>query len=30
MNDDLEIVAARLGEQDDMSEYQEILPTAPP
>jgi hypothetical protein len=30
MNDDLEIVAARLGEQNDESEYQEILPTSPP
>ena len=30
MNDDLEIVAARLGDQEDNSEYQEILPTSPP
>jgi hypothetical protein len=30
MNDDLEIIAARLGEQNDESEYQEILPTSPP
>src|SRR5437899_3153455 len=30
MNDDLEIVAARLGNDDDWSEYQEILPTSPP
>jgi hypothetical protein len=30
MNDDLILVAARLGEQDDFSEYQEILPTSPP
>ncbi|HYV38758.1 MAG TPA: DUF2330 domain-containing protein [Gemmataceae bacterium] len=30
MNDDLLIVAARLGEEDDFSEYQEILPTSPP
>jgi hypothetical protein len=30
MNDDLEIVAARVGEQNDESEYQEILPTSPP
>ena len=30
MNDDLEIVAARTGDQDDFSEYQEILPTSPP
>src|SRR5207248_1288752 len=26
MNDDLVIIPARLGEQDDNSEYQEILP----
>src|SRR5439155_25695564 len=30
MNDDLEIVAARLGEREDSSEYEEILPTSPP
>ncbi len=30
MNDDLEIVAARVGDQQDESEYQEILPTSPP
>jgi hypothetical protein len=30
MNDDLVIVAARLGDQEDNSEYQEILPTSPP
>jgi hypothetical protein len=30
MNDDLTIVAARFGGQEDMSEYQEILPTSPP
>jgi hypothetical protein len=30
MNDDLLIVSARMGEQDDTSEYQEILPTSPP
>ena len=30
MNDDLEIVAARLNDQEDASEYQEILPTSPP
>src|SRR6476620_8040407 len=30
MNDDLSIVAARLGDDDDNSEYQEILPTSPP
>ena len=30
MNDDLEIVAARLGNEEDSSEYQEILPTSPP
>jgi len=30
MNDDLEIVAARLGQNEDNSEYEEILPTSPP
>jgi hypothetical protein len=30
MNDDLEIVTARLGQDEDSSEYQEILPTSPP
>jgi hypothetical protein len=30
MNDDLELVAARLGDHDDNSEYQEMLPTSPP
>jgi hypothetical protein len=30
MNDDLLIVPARLGDQEDTSEYQEILPTSPP
>ncbi|HYV35063.1 MAG TPA: DUF2330 domain-containing protein [Gemmataceae bacterium] len=30
MNDDLLIIAARLGDQDDFSEYEEILPTSPP
>jgi hypothetical protein len=30
MNEDLLIVAAREGNQDDYSEYQEILPTSPP
>src|ERR1700736_5817556 len=30
MNEDLEIVAARMADQDDNSEYQEILPTSPP
>jgi hypothetical protein len=30
MNDDLVIVAARLGDRDDNSEYEEILPTSPP
>jgi hypothetical protein len=30
MNDDLLLVPARMGEQDDTSEYQEILPTSPP
>jgi hypothetical protein len=30
MNDDLVIVAARVGEREDNSEYEEILPTSPP
>ena len=30
MNDDLELVAARLGQNEDNSEYEEILPTSPP
>jgi hypothetical protein len=30
MNDDLLIVAARMGQAEDTSEYQEILPTSPP
>jgi hypothetical protein len=30
MNDDLLIVPARLGQAEDNSEYQEILPTSPP
>src|SRR5262249_46892434 len=30
MNNDLEIVAARLGQNEDNSEYEEILPTSPP
>ena len=30
MNDDLTLVAARLGENDDRSEYEEILPVSPP
>ena len=30
MNDDLTIVAARLGQNEDSSEYEEILPTSPP
>jgi hypothetical protein len=30
MNEDLLIVPARLGDQEDTSEYQEILPTSPP
>ena len=30
MNDDLLLLAARLGDQDDTSEYEEILPTSPP
>jgi hypothetical protein len=30
MNDDLLLVPARLGDQEDNSEYEEILPTSPP
>jgi hypothetical protein len=30
MNDDLELVAARLGDHEDNSEYEETLPTSPP
>ncbi|MCI0463492.1 MAG: DUF2330 domain-containing protein [Gemmataceae bacterium] len=30
MNDDLLIVAARLGGRQDFSEYEEVLPTSPP
>jgi hypothetical protein len=30
MNDDLLIVTARIGQEEDTSEYQEILPTSPP
>jgi hypothetical protein len=30
MNDDLVLVPARLNDQDDPSEYEEILPTSPP
>ncbi len=30
MNDDLVIVPARVGEHEDNSEYEEILPTSPP
>jgi hypothetical protein len=30
MNDDLTLVAARMGENDDSSEYEEILPVSPP
>jgi hypothetical protein len=30
MNDDLVLVPARMGDSDDNSEYQEILPTSPP
>ena len=30
MNDDLVLVPARQGEQEDRSEYEEILPTSPP
>jgi hypothetical protein len=30
MDDDLLIVPARLGQAEDRSEYEEILPTSPP
>ena len=30
MNDDLFLVPARYNDQDDSSEYEEILPTSPP
>jgi hypothetical protein len=30
MNDDLVLVAARMGDKEDSSEYQETLPTSPP
>ncbi len=30
MNDDLVLLPARLGDHDDLSEYEEILPTSPP
>jgi hypothetical protein len=30
MNDDLTLVAARMGQNDDTSEYEEILPVSPP
>ncbi|MCI0460740.1 MAG: DUF2330 domain-containing protein [Gemmataceae bacterium] len=30
MSDDLAIIAAQLGQQQDFSEYEEILPTSPP
>ena len=30
MNDDLELVPAQQGQQEDRSEYQETLPTSPP
>src|SRR5262249_19603848 len=30
MADDLQMIAARLGQEEDNSEYQEILPTSPP
>jgi hypothetical protein len=30
MNDDLELVAARVGQHEDASEYEEILPASPP
>jgi len=30
MNDDLELVPARLGDHDDSSEYEESLPSSPP
>ena len=30
MDDDLLIVQAKVGEAEDKSEYEEILPTSPP
>jgi len=30
MEDDLVIVPARLGQAEDKSEYEEVLPTSPP
>src|SRR5262249_25420526 len=30
MNDDLMLIAARLGQHEDNSEYEEILPASPP
>jgi hypothetical protein len=30
MNDDLEIMPAKLGQAEDHSEYDEVLPTSPP
>ena len=30
MNDDLVLVPARLGQRDDDSEYEELLPVSPP
>jgi hypothetical protein len=30
MNDDLRIVQARLGKAEDVSEYEEVLPSSPP
>ena len=30
MNEDLAFVPARYNDQDDTSEYEEILPTSPP
>jgi hypothetical protein len=30
MNDDLEIIPAHLGQAEDQSEYEEVLPTSPP
>ncbi len=30
MNDDLELVPARLGQAEDTSEYEEVLPSSPP
>ena len=30
MNDDLVLVPARMGQRDDDSEYEELLPVSPP